>query len=726
MVEAYTGTAPEGLLNKDLYDIPVTASPNFSYYAPLRNYISTYLPPQSLARIDKAFVVADLAHIKQFRASGEPYIIHPIAVALIISKMRLDQQSIMAALLHDVIEDTSLDEKDMELMFGPTVKDLVEGVTKLDKIRFHDYREAQSENFRKMILAMTKDIRVILIKLADRTHNMRTLGALRPDKRKRIARETLDVFAPIANRLGISDIKSELEELGMAALYPMRYRVLKSAVTRARNNRREVLNEILKTIKDRLDNVGLQAKVYGREKHIYSIYRKMVQKELKFREIMDVYAFRIILNDVDTCYRVLGQVHNLFKPRPGGFKDYIAIPKMNGYQSLHTSLVGPHGVPLEIQIRTEYMDQLAAKGVAAHWAYKENGSEPVSSASQKNAQQWIRNLIDLQNNASSSEEFVEDVKTDLFPDSIFVFTPEGKIYDLPSGATPVDFAFAVHTDIGMHCIGSRVNHHIFPLSHPLQSGQSVEIITSHNAQPNAIWLSSVVTSKARSKIRQFLKSLRSQECELIGRRLLQNTLRNVHLEDIDQNVKDAMLKELKKSSMNELFVDIALGNILTVTVAKLLVPSVERTSKGLPIIGTEGMPYTIAQCCYPIPGDEIVAHIATGRGLVIHNINCNNIKDHDTDPTKYLKVSWDLAVSSSMEFQTSLSVVCDSGTSLVSEITNAIEISGSHIQSILAEDKGDSSFVVNLVVSVRDRLHLAGIIKRIKAIKGVSRINRKK
>ena len=528
------------------------ASPNLHYYAHLREIFSSYLSADNIAAVDKAFVVADFAHAPQRRASGEPYIIHPIAVATIIAQMHLDTESLQAALLHDVVEDTSIEDEDLEKLFGPTVKELVEGVTKLDKLRFHDYKEAQAENFRKMILAMTKDIRVILIKLADRTHNMRTLGALRPDKRKRIAQETLDVFTPIANRLGISDIKAELEELGMAALYPMRYRVLKSAVMRARNNRKEVVNSILEAIKTRLKEAGIQARVLGREKRLLSIYRKMVNKELQFREIMDVYAFRIIIKDVDTCYRVLGQMHNLFKPRPNGFKDYIAIPKLNGYQSLHTSLIGPHGVPLEIQIRTEFMDQMAARGVAAHWSYKESGSKPVSTTSQKNAQVWIKNLIDLQQSAGSSMEFVEEVKKDLFPDSIFVFSPEGKIYNLPTGSTPVDFAFAVHTDIGLHCIGASVNHHMYPLSRPLESGQSVEILLSPTARPNAIWLSSVVTSRARSKIRQYLKSLRSQECELIGRRLVQNALRAIKLIALSEEQVKALLINFHQKNMCEL------------------------------------------------------------------------------------------------------------------------------------------------------------------------------
>lgn len=701
------------------------ASVNFHYYLPLHNLASSYLSTEAMEMVDKAFVIADKAHAPQKRASGEPYIIHPIAVATIIAQMHLDKESIAAALLHDTVEDTCVTPEDIKREFGDVVEDLVNGVTKLDKLRFHDYREAQVENFRKMILAMTRDIRVILIKLADRTHNMRTLGSLRPDKRKRIARETLEIFAPIANRLGISDIKIELEELGIAALYPMRYRVLKAAVTRARNNRKEVINNILESINKRLNEVGIEARVLGREKRIYSIYKKMVKKELQFREIMDVYAFRVILKDVDTCYRVLGQMHNLYKPRPSGFKDYIAIPKINGYQSLHTSLVGPHGVPIEIQIRTEFMDQMAARGVAAHWSYKENGSEPTSTTAQKNAQQWIKNIIDLQQSASNSMEFIEAVKTDLFPDSIFVFTPDGKIFDLPAGSTPVDFAYALHTDIGQHCIGARVNHRMFPLSRPLQSGQSVEIITSQNAEPSAMWLTSVVTPRARSKIRQYLKGLKRQECVLIGRRLMQNVLKDVHLDDIPQEVMNVVLKEFKQPDLNSLLIDVALGNILAVVVANKFKSDQSDSDSGKPILGTGGLPYTFAQCCMPIPGDEIIGHI-TAKGLVIHNANCSNVRDANKDPEKFIKVEWDTVVTANLDFQTGLRIELENRQGILSEISNAVDIAGSQIDAINSETKDDGTYLINLTVTVRDRLHLAGIMRRIKTVPNIKKIARRR
>ena len=440
---------------------------------------------------------------------------------------------------------------------------------------------------------------------------------------------------------------------------------------------------------------------------------------------MDVYAFRIIIKDVDTCYRVLGQMHNLFKPRPNGFKDYIAIPKLNGYQSLHTSLIGPHGVPLEIQIRTEFMDQMAARGVAAHWSYKESGSKPVSTTSQKNAQVWIKNLIDLQQSAGSSMEFVEEVKKDLFPDSIFVFSPEGKIYNLPTGSTPVDFAFAVHTDIGLHCIGASVNHHMYPLSRPLESGQSVEILLSPTARPNAIWLSSVVTSRARSKIRQYLKSLRSQECELIGRRLVQNALRAIKLIALSEEQVKALLINFHQKNMCELYVNVAVGNILPIAITKFLDPQ-QHHQNNLPIKGTGGVPYTFAQCCLPIPGDDIIAHLAQGRGLVIHNINCRNLKDSDKDPIKSLKVRWDLSVTANMEFKTGLLIELENRQGIVSEISNAIDVAGSRIESINSDIKDEKTFIINLVITVRDRLHLAGVIKHIKAVPNVISIHRRR
>ncbi len=702
----------------------------------LKNKLLSYLTTEQVDRIAQAFVTARNAHEGQTRSSGEPYITHPVAVATILADMHMDTETIMAALLHDVVEDTPINQEQLEQLFGPTITNLVNGVTKLDKLQFRDHKEAQAENFRKMIMAMTSDIRVILIKLADRTHNMRTIDALRPDKRRRIARETLEIFAPIANRLGIYSVKKELQDLGFKAMYPMRYRVLKEAVKKARNNRNEIINSILEDIKGRLSETDIKSRVLGREKQLYSIYLKMVHKECQFHEIMDVYGFRVIVENVDNCYRVLGHMHNLFKPRPGAFKDYIAIPKINGYQSLHTSLIGPHGVPIEIQIRTEYMDQMADQGVAAHWYYKEKGSESVNSTAQIHAQRWLKNLLELQQSAGNSFEFIESVKSDLFPEEIYVFTPEGKIFELPIGATPVDFAYAIHSDIGQRCIGARVDHHPFPLNRPLASGQSVEILTSPLAKPNAMWLNSVVTSKARSKIRQYLKSLRIEECQLLGKRLLKNAIGNIRIEDLPAEHIRHVLCEFGKKNLDELYTDIALGNIYTVIAAnKLLnrenmdtpigtVPHATITPSA--INGTGGLSYVYANCCHPIPGDPIIAHINPGKGLVIHNQNCLNIKELSTKSAKFLNVSWDLSNACNCVFDAALRIEIKNHQGILGEISNAVSVAGANIEGISSEEREGQIYMINLIVTVRDRIHLADIIRKIKAIPNVIKVARKK
>lgn len=488
----------------------------------LKAQISEYLPSDQVGRVAEAFVVANDAHSTQKRSSGEPYITHPVAVASLLADMRLDCETIMAALLHDVIEDTETSQEDLAEQFGSTVASLVEGVSKLDKLQFNSKEEAQAENYRKMIMAMVQDIRVVLIKLADRTHNMRTIEHLRPDKRRRIARETLEIYAPLAHRLGIHDIKNELEHLGFWALYPWRARLLESEVKKARGNRREFTDRVKSEISSRLEGNNISARVLGREKHLHSIYRKMQTKELKFEQVMDIYAFRVIVDSVDTCYRVLGALHNLYKPIETRFKDYIAIPKSNGYQSLHTSLKGPHGVPVEIQIRTEEMDLMADRGVAAHWMYKK--TDDSGTTAQVRARKWMQSLLELQQSAGNSFEFIESVKSDLFPEEIYVFSPDGRITELPQGATAVDFAYAVHTDIGNTCIGARVNHRAYSLSKPLETGQTVEIKTAPNSRPNIAWLNFVVTGKARAKIRQYLKSQEADEAQQLGERLLRSAL----------------------------------------------------------------------------------------------------------------------------------------------------------------------------------------------------------
>ncbi|AJC68231.1 MULTISPECIES: bifunctional GTP diphosphokinase/guanosine-3',5'-bis pyrophosphate 3'-pyrophosphohydrolase [Dickeya] len=687
--------------------------------------IQRYLPEDQIKRLKQAYLVARDAHEGQTRSSGEPYITHPVAVACILAEMRLDYETLMAALLHDVIEDTPATYQDMEQLFGKSVAELVEGVSKLDKLKFRDKKEAQAENFRKMIMAMVQDIRVILIKLADRTHNMRTLGSLRPDKRRRIARETLEIYSPLAHRLGIHHLKTELEELGFEALYPNRYRVIKEVVKAARGNRKEMIQKILSEIEGRLKEAGISCRVSGREKHLYSIYCKMHLKEQRFHSIMDIYAFRVIVREVDTCYRVLGQVHSLYKPRPGRVKDYIAIPKANGYQSLHTSLIGPHGVPVEVQIRTEDMDQMAEMGVAAHWAYKEG--ESSSTTAQVRAQRWMQSLLELQQSAGSSFEFIESVKSDLFPDEIYVFTPEGRIVELPAGATPVDFAYAVHTDIGHACVGARVDRQPYPLSQALSSGQTIEIITAPGARPNAAWLNFVVSSKARAKIRQMLKNLKRDDSVSLGRRLINHALGSGRkLSDIPEQNIQRELERMKLASLDDLLAEIGLGNAMSVVVARNLLE--ERAENGttgirkLPIKGADGVLITFAKCCRPIPGDPIIAHVSPGKGLVIHHESCRNIRGYQKEPEKFMAVEWDEVTE--QDFMTEIKVDMFNHQGALANLTAAISASNSNIQSINTEERDGRVYSAFIRLTTRDRIHLANIMRKIRVMPDVIKVNR--
>ncbi|ACS87703.1 bifunctional GTP diphosphokinase/guanosine-3',5'-bis pyrophosphate 3'-pyrophosphohydrolase [Musicola paradisiaca] len=687
--------------------------------------IQRYLPEDQIQCLKQAYIVARDAHEGQTRSSGEPYITHPVAVACILAEMRLDYETLMAALLHDVIEDTPATYQDIERLFGKSVAELVEGVSKLDKLKFRDKKEAQAENFRKMIMAMVQDIRVILIKLADRTHNMRTLGSLRPDKRRRIARETLEIYSPLAHRLGIHHLKTELEELGFEALYPNRYRVIKEVVKAARGNRKEMIQKILSEIEGRLKEAGISCRVSGREKHLYSIYCKMHLKEQRFHSIMDIYAFRVIVKEVDTCYRVLGQVHSLYKPRPARVKDYIAIPKANGYQSLHTSLIGPHGVPVEVQIRTEDMDQMAEMGVAAHWAYKEG--ESSSTTAQVRAQRWMQSLLELQQSAGSSFEFIESVKSDLFPDEIYVFTPEGRIVQLPAGATPVDFAYAVHTDIGHACVGARVDRQPYPLSQALSSGQTVEIITAPGARPNAAWLNFVVSSRARAKIRQMLKNLKRDDSVSLGRRLLNHALGNGRkLSDIPEKNIQRELERMKLPALDDLLAEIGLGNAMSVVVARnLLEENTELTDAGirkLPIKGADGVLITFAKCCRPIPGDPIIAHVSPGKGLVIHHESCRNIRGYQKEPEKFMAVEWDEVTE--QEFIAEIKVDMLNHQGALANLTAAISASNSNIQSINTEEKDGRVYSAFIRLTTRDRVHLANIMRKIRVMPDVIKVNR--
>lgn len=697
-------------------------------FEPLKAQVSSYLSKVQIDLLQQAYVVARDAHEGQMRSSGDPYITHPVAVARNLAEMHLDHETLMAALLHDVIEDTEVTGKQLADMFGETVAELVEGVSKLDKIKFRDKKEAQAENFRKMILAMVQDIRVILIKLADRTHNMRTLGALRPDKKRRIARETLEIYAPIANRLGIHGIKNELEELGFEALYPMRARALRSEIKRARGNRKEVVANIKTEIITRLEESGIEAEVEGREKHLYSIYRKMLNKELMFNEVMDIYAFRVIVGDkLDNCYRTLGVVHNLYKPIETRFKDYIAIPKTNGYQSLHTSLVGPHGIPVEIQIRTKDMDQMADKGVAAHWLYKQDGDNSGTTAQMK-ARRWMQSLLELQQSAGSSFEFIENVKTDLFPEEIYVFTPDGRIIELPMGATAVDFAYAVHTDVGNSCVGVKVDRKPFPLSQPLDSGQTLEVITSPAARPNATWLNYVVTAKARLQIRTYLRSQEKNESLLLGKRLLTHALGKTKLEQIPAEKVAEVVKDTGNESLDDLLIDIGLGNALSIGVARRLtneftdetdIPAVSGKTK-MPIKGTEGMLVTYGKCCHPIPGDAIVAYLSSGKGLIVHQQGCRNIKSQESG--KFFPVRWDTEITK--EFVTVVRVELINHQGALAKLTNVIARSDSNIHTMNSEEKESNLYYVEAAITCLNRVHLADIMRKIKALPDVQKVVR--
>lgn len=697
----------------------------------LERIIQGYLPPAQIELVRRAFIIARDAHEGQSRSSGEPYITHPVAVASIIAEMRLDHEAVMAALLHDVIEDTPYTEEQLKNEFGASVAEIVEGVSKLDKLKFRTRKEAEAENFRKMILAMTRDIRVVLIKLADRTHNMRTLGALRPDKRRRIAKETLEIYAPLAHRLGIEHIKNELEDLGFEAMHPQRYAVLQKVIQIARGNRKDMIERISDEIRGRLADVGINARIFGREKHLYAIYQKMRLKDQQFHSIMDIYAFRAVVQDVDTCYRVLGQMHGLYKPRPGRVKDYIAVPKANGYQSLHTSMIGPHGVPVEVQIRTEEMDQMAEMGVAAHWAYKQGGKNDSTTA-QIRAQRWLQSLIELQQSVGNSFEFIESVKSEFFPKEIYVFTPKGRIVELPVGATPVDFAYAVHSDIGSACIAANVDRKPYPLSQALQSGQTIEIVTSSTAQPNAGWLNFVVTAKARTNIRHALKKLRSDTAVMLGKRQLINALLPHKLNDIPASRINDLLAELKLNNLDELLAEIGLGNQMSAVIAyRLLGESIEIDTDGdlsnnkglLEISGNEGLLTTFAQCCHPIPGDPIVAYANPGKGLVVHHESCSNLKNHKEGSEHYTPVIWENS-DKKVEFETELRIQMINQQGTLTSLTSNISAMESNIHSIWIEEQDGRLYQIVVLLTAKDTFHLNQVIRKIKTIPGFVSIER--
>ncbi len=690
---------------------------------------SGYLKPEDIARVETAYHFSEAAHTGQFRASGDPYISHPLAVANILAQLHLDSQALSAALLHDVVEDTAVTKSEISRKFGKPVADLVDGVSKLDRIEFETHEEAQAENFRKMLLAMARDVRVILIKLADRLHNMRTLDAVPGPKRRRIARETLEIYAPIANRLGLNSIYQELEDLAFLYLYPARNRVLSKALKSARGNRREVVGKVEDAIIKRLKKDGIEALVHGREKHLYSIYRKMREKHLSFAKVHDVFGFRIIVKDVPSCYLVLGALHSLYKPIPGKFKDYIAIPKANGYQSLHTTLFGPFGSPIEVQIRTQEMHKIAEAGVASHWLYK--STDASLNELQKKTHQWLQSLLEIQSGTGDSTEFLEHLKVDLFPDAVYVFTPKGKILSLPRGATAVDFAYAVHTDIGNRCVAVKINDELMPLRTELKNGERVEIITASHAKPNPLWLNYVITAKARSHIRHFLKSVQSQESAQLGERLLNQALSVLRtgVADIKETQWAKLLKDTGVKSRQDILADIGLGKRLSVVVARQLLslsdaPAEERREVGPVMIrGSEGMAVQFAQCCKPIPGDPIIGLISKGQGMVIHTHDCSVIVKTRADPGKVIDVEW--APETKKLFNVSINLVVMNQRGVLAKVAAAIAGADSNIDNVTVDpEQGDQYATMHFTLQVFNRLHLAQIMRVLRRLPEVIRIAR--
>jgi GTP diphosphokinase / guanosine-3',5'-bis(diphosphate) 3'-diphosphatase len=688
--------------------------------------VGTYLPAEQVARIREAAEFGASAHKGQKRLSGEPYIAHPVAAAAILADLHLDADTIIAAILHDVIEDTPTPKDQLAARFGADVAELVDGVTKLDQIKFKSREEAQAESFRKMLLAMVRDLRVILVKLADRTHNMRTIVAMAPVRRRAIARETLEIYAPIAERLGLYNIKLELEDLGFKALYPRRYQVLERTLKKARGNQKEFLKKIEQQLNAALLKNELHARVEMREKHLYSIYTKMRRKRAMLNDIVDVYGMRVIVDKPDTCYRALGIVHSVFKPMPGRFKDYIAIPRVNGYQSLHTTLFGPNGVPIEAQIRTEDMHRVAESGIAAHWKYK--AGDATDSMQQERTREWLSNLVELQEDGSS-EEFLESVKVDLFPDKVYVFTPKGEILRLPSGATVVDFAYAVHTDIGNRCVAAKVDRRLTPLRTVLRNGQTVEIITAKGAMPNPSWVNFVVTAKARSAIRHYLKSLRRTEAMALGQRLLNQALGEfrLSLDDVTPEAQSATLGELGMKDLDELYEMIGLGERLAPLVARRLLPTAQ-TEDGtgapapLAIAGTEGLLVTYARCCFPIPYDPIFAFLSAGRGIVIHRENCVNVEDYRKHPEKWLPVSWQTAPD--RLFGSEIRVYVVNRTGVLAAVAAAIASTETNIDHVAIEEQDSDASLLTFELKVRDRKHLARIVRVIRRMPDVTRVTR--
>jgi len=692
----------------------------------LSKVLEQYLPEEQIAEVRRAYEFGAKHHAGQSRSSGEPYIFHPLAVARILAEMRMDAVTLMAAILHDVIEDTAVSKERVAMAFGQDVAELVDGVSKIDKIEGMTRDELQAESFRKLLLAMTQDLRVILVKLADRLHNMRTLGATSPEKRRRKAKETLEIYAPIAHRLGIHTIRIELEDLAFANMYPKRYAAIAQAVEKQLGGRKGLIEEVETKLTAAMRDEGIGATVVGREKNIYSIYQKMQRKQLRLLKVMDLLGFRLLVSKVDDCYRALGVVHHVFRPVPGGFDDYIANPKANGYQSLHTTCFGPGGQKIEVQLRTREMHYIAESGIAAHWQYK-LGGKSGSAAPQVRAREWLSSLFDSFGNAGSLD-FMEGVKVDLFPDEVYVFTPKGQIRRLPRGSTSVDFAYSVHSELGDRCVAARIDGSLEPLNTPLRNGQVIEVITARHAKPNAAWLNYVKTAKARSHIRNYLKNQREDEAVRLGRRLLEIAMRElkIPLAQLREENAERALKSFGLKDMEEMYAAIGTGERLAPLVARHFLPDASATgeetggSAPLAIEGTEGLVLDYARCCHPLPGDEIRGNVSIGRGIVVHRLDCRHAKAR---PQDWISLIWSDKVQG--DFLSEIYVQAQNKRGLLARVTTEISNAESSIENVQMPDREGGEMVeMRFVLAVRNRVHLAKVLRRLRRVDGVTKVNR--
>ena len=688
----------------------------------LSSSLSEYLDDKQLEQVKKAFFYASNAHSGQFRSSGDPYVSHPIAVAKILADFKMDGDCLTAAILHDVIEDSGIPKSYLKNEFNVDVANLVDGVSKLDKISLTSKQEEQAENFQKMLLAMSKDIRVIVLKLADRLHNMRTLKYLNKDKQKRIATETLEIYAPIAHRLGMHQFYRELEDLAFEVIHPYKNKVLKNAIKKNTKGRKKILNKIESSIKEKLNEYELNSQVNGRIKHLYGIFKKMKTQTKSLDQVLDVYAFKITTNSVMDCYKALGILHNSFKPIEGRFKDYIAIPKSNSYQSIHTGIITFDGLPIEVQIRTNEMDELAEYGIAAHWIYKTGNKE---NPAQVRAKRWVNTLMEVKKNVDDPQDFIEIVKTGLVPNEIYVFTPKGDIIELPKGSTPIDFAFAVHSDIGIHCRGCRINKNLAPINVPLESGQTISIITDSVPQANSSWLEFVRTSRARSSIRNNLKDLKLSKARKFGKSILEQALapHEIKLRNIPKNRMDKLLASINVKSVRELLEEIGSGKRSSLVVAHQIIQFLDFDQSDLielsniQISGSEGLVISYATCCRPIPGDNIIAHFSNTKGIVIHTERCKNIRSIRKDPALCAQVNWDEKVEG--DFAVEIKVLSEDKPGLLAEISTVISNYQANIESFKTDAPIGNSIQMHIVMNVTDRDHLARIMRKLRRLSPV-------